>query len=79
MQIVKKEKRMAKNPTEEKGYVKELICYSCEHFLGYSKEFKRAVCWAFLEGIPKVIIDGKNDHEEKLRGQEGDYVYRQIL
>ena len=69
---------MAKKEAGVEGFVQEFICYGCEHYMGYSEELKKPICFAFLDGIPDVIRNGENFHEEKMRGQEGDFIYTPV-
>ena len=50
-------------------------CKTCKHiwYLGDTLEFKdnRLTCKAFPNGIPSVIYYGKNNHMDKIRGDNG--------
>jgi len=45
------------------------LCGKCKNYLYDLK------CIAFPEGIPKLILEGKNDHSKPLPKQDNDIVY----
>lgn len=47
----------------------DLICTKCKHYMHYKK------CKAFPSGIPNEIYNGWIVHTEKIRIQQGDYVF----
>lgn len=48
-------------------------CQGCKHFARYSPS-----CKAFVEGIPKRILDGKFDHTRKFPGQQNNILFTPI-
>jgi len=44
-------------------------CYTCKHFNG------KHSCAAFPDQIPNDILAGNKPHRERIRGQEGDFVW----
>lgn len=48
-------------------------CQECRHFAKYSPS-----CAAFVDGIPKRILDGKFDHTEKFPGQGNEILFQAI-
>lgn len=53
----------------------DIICFNCFHF----DTLRIGGCKAFPGQIPNVILDGQNDHHQKIKGQRGDYVYTPIV
>jgi len=60
-----------------------IICQDCKNYIdikefdvrkGIESDF-RNVCKAFPEGIPEVIMDGKNKHSKPLPDQKNDIVF----
>lgn len=47
-------------------------CPNCKNYIGDLK------CVAFLDGIPKEILDGKNPHEKVLKNQSLPVIFEQI-
>lgn len=47
-------------------------CSSCIHYLGDLQ------CLAFIDGIPKDILLGDNDHSKPLPTQDNDIVFEPI-
>jgi len=54
-----------------------IVCAKCIHFIKSEKKFNK--CKAFPEppGIPWEIVSGENDHSKKIKGQTGDYVFKE--
>jgi hypothetical protein len=50
------------------GEHKNVICFSCKHFLVFG-------CDAFPDGIPDIILSGKNKHNRPLPDQGNKIVY----
>lgn len=48
-------------------------CQGCKHFALYSPS-----CEAFIEGIPRRILDGKFDHTKKFPGQQNEILFESI-
>jgi len=46
-----------------------IACRDCQHLT------KNKSCEAFSKGIPKVILEGKNDHSKPLPKQDNDIVF----
>ena len=53
-------------------------CLSCRHYIGKVKGIKSPTCKAFIVGIPKDILKGKNDHAKKHPEQKNDIVFEPI-
>ena len=49
-------------------------CWGCRH---KSKPFDNT-CKAFPDGVPVAILEGKDKHTEKHRGQDNDIVFEAI-
>jgi hypothetical protein len=47
-----------------------VVCDLCKHIL-----IRRYTCEAFPQGIPKVILNRKNNHSKPLPEQENDIVF----
>ena len=50
-----------------------IVCDFCKHITE-----KKKTCKAFPNGIPKAIIEGKNEHNKLFAGQKGSYIYEPI-
>lgn len=48
-------------------------CFKCKHTIMGADWWPE--CKAFQEGIPNVILSGKNDHSEPLPDQKNDIVF----
>ncbi len=48
-------------------------CQGCKHFALYSPS-----CKAFVDGIPRKILNGKFDHTRKFPGQTTDILFEAI-
>ena len=48
-------------------------CQGCKHFALYSPS-----CTAFIEGIPRKILDGKFDHTKKFPGQTNSILFEAL-
>jgi len=53
------------------------ICAKCKNFIDSEKKFNKCKAFPKLPGIPWKIISGKNNHEEKIAGQTGDYIFEE--
>lgn len=51
-----------------------VLCGACKRLRLDGKQR----CKAFLEGIPKKILDGKFDHTKKFPGQDNDLLFEPI-
>lgn len=49
-----------------------LYCFECIHYLGEGK------CFAFPKEIPERFYTGFELHDEKVKGQKGDFVHKKI-
>lgn len=49
----------------------KLLCYSCKNYIVGNK------CLAFVDGIPKEIINGMNNHKKPLPNQGNDIVFEE--
>jgi len=52
----------------------DIICFNCKHL----DTIRIGGCKAFPGEIPDIILNGQSDHQHRIRGQEGDYVYTPI-
>lgn len=50
----------------------KVICNGCKHYL---RKEPGATCRAFMEGIPKEILIGKNNHSIPLDNQKNAIVF----
>tara|TARA_R100001244_G_scaffold79932_1_gene62733 strand:+ start:782 stop:946 length:165 start_codon:yes stop_codon:yes gene_type:complete len=48
-----------------------LKCFRCVHL-------SIKGCKAFPEGVPNIILSGKSNHSEPLKGQDNDIVFESI-
>lgn len=62
-----------KNVTGDIAIQVSVQCQGCKHFAKYSPS-----CAAFVEGIPKNILNGKFDHTRKFSGQDTDILFEPI-
>jgi hypothetical protein len=52
-------------------------CLSCKHFDGPIEKGKKIGCLAFPNGIPTAIVEGTMRHDSIVKGQKGNYVYKE--
>lgn len=52
--------------------MQKLLCSNCKFYLGDLQ------CLAFIDGIPKDILLGDNDHSNPLPNQDNDIVFEPI-
>lgn len=50
--------------------IEKIKCTMCEYYLG------KFQCKAFPNKIPEKVASGKREHNEVIKGQKGDYVFR---
>lgn len=53
-------------------------CYNCIHHFLNNGEFSKIGCRAFPNGIPNIILNG-NNHNQIIKGQVGNYVFKKAL
>jgi hypothetical protein len=58
----------------KKAGLTDIICFNCKHF----DLIRIGGCKAFPGEIPDFILKGLSGHMNRLRGQQGDYVYTPI-
>jgi len=55
----------------------DIICAKCIHFIKSEKRFNKCKAFPKPPGIPWEIISGENEHSRKIKGQTGDYVFKE--
>lgn len=50
-----------------------IVCDFCKNVIE-----KKRTCRAFPKGIPNVILEGKDEHNTLINGQNGLYLYKPI-
>ena len=50
-------------------------CFECKYYNRYDNN--KHSCKAFPNGIPKKVFENIIKHDQKIKGQTGDYVYEE--